>query len=204
MKKLFFAAHLLMFIICSELSAQTNYYITVNQPLSLVADAGNDTSIAIGNSVQLGGNPSAQYGYGGYIYLWEPATGLNNPTLPNPVASPASTTIYLLHVTDSHGCTAESSVTVTAYIGIFELTKSQAVFIYPNPANDVITIDFVTISGLLDLEICNYLGGRLYNDKIDAEPGSRKIIDISRFGKGIFIIHLRGDDFIYQKMIVNK
>jgi hypothetical protein len=48
----------------------------------------------------------------GYSYNWIPAAGLNDPTIANPVASPAATTTYVLTVTDSKGCTRSVSITI--------------------------------------------------------------------------------------------
>ncbi len=75
---------------------QNPIMLTVTQPDPLQADAGTDVEIGKGESISIGGNPSALDGYGDYIYSWAPATGLNDPTLANPIATPESTTIYLL------------------------------------------------------------------------------------------------------------
>jgi hypothetical protein len=81
---------------------------------SPIADAGLDASICAGGSTTIGGSPSASGGTGGpYAYAWSPATGLNNPSAANPVASPLINTTYTLTVTDiSTSCTATSSVTI--------------------------------------------------------------------------------------------
>ncbi len=49
---------------------------------------------------------------GGNDYQWNPATGLNNSTIYNPVAYPEATTEYTVTVTDDNGCTAYESITV--------------------------------------------------------------------------------------------
>lgn len=192
-------------MICSgTLQAQTVYYIAANQAMPLVADAGQDTSIIEGNSVQLGGDPSAMDGYGFYVYLWEPATGLDDPTASNPIATPASTTTYVLLVTDIQGCTAQSSVIVSTLIGIHDISTSSDIKIFPNPTNDFVTIEFINITGWMNLEICNYLGSCLYEEQILVDPQRQKVIDFRLFGKGVFIINLFGKDSNIQKMIINQ
>lgn len=64
-------------------------------------------TILKGQSVQLMAtyNPT-------YTYHWTPATGLDNPEIHNPVASPTETTVYMLTVTDTNGCVATRSVTI--------------------------------------------------------------------------------------------
>lgn len=70
-----------------------------------VANAGPDQAMCAGNSAQLNGS-------GGMSYLWSPATGLSSAAIPNPVATPAVTTIYMLTVTDANGCTDDDAVQV--------------------------------------------------------------------------------------------
>lgn len=71
-----------------------------------VADAGTDTSIALGMSTVLMGS-------GGPDYLWSPPLTLDNPFIANPTATPTATTVYILTITDINGCTDADSVTVS-------------------------------------------------------------------------------------------
>ncbi|MEO6539346.1 MAG: HYR domain-containing protein [Ferruginibacter sp.] len=48
----------------------------------------------------------------GYTYSWSPTTGLSDPAIANPVASPTVTTNYVLTVTDSKGCTRSLAITI--------------------------------------------------------------------------------------------
>jgi len=79
----------------------------------LLANAGMDAEICAGGSTAIGGSPAATGGATPYMYSWSPTTGLNDASLPNPTASPATTTTYTLTVTDANGCTATDQVTVT-------------------------------------------------------------------------------------------
>jgi hypothetical protein len=54
--------------------------------------------ICEGGAAQL--NANAAGGSGNYTCVWEPATSLSNPTAPNPIATPASTTMYTVTVND--------------------------------------------------------------------------------------------------------
>jgi gliding motility-associated-like protein len=49
---------------------------------------------------------------GGLIYKWAPVTGLSNPAVYNPVASPVATTDYTVTVKDDIGCTSKAPLTV--------------------------------------------------------------------------------------------
>jgi hypothetical protein len=77
------------------------------------ADAGPDRSTCCGVAVGIGGSPSGSGGAPPLTYRWTPATGLTNPTHPNPAALPAATTNYLLTVTDTHNCFGTDMVLVT-------------------------------------------------------------------------------------------
>ncbi|NLX13491.1 MAG: hypothetical protein GXY44_07550 [Phycisphaerales bacterium] len=83
----------------------------VNWWSPLIADAGADKTIISGNSTMLEG--SAVGAKPPYTYAWTPATGLNDPTLATPRASPTVTTEYTLTVTDSVGTSDVDVMTVT-------------------------------------------------------------------------------------------
>ncbi|MDW8159386.1 MAG: fibronectin type III domain-containing protein [Bacteroidia bacterium] len=54
---------------------------------------------------------------GGDKYTWTPTTGLNNPTIPSPVASPSTTTTYTVRVANLLGCAIERTVTINVSQG---------------------------------------------------------------------------------------
>jgi gliding motility-associated-like protein len=66
-----------------------------------------DVTICAGDSTQLASS-------GGLFYKWAPSTGLNNNSIPNPVARPRQTTTYTVHVGNG-GCT-DSTKTVTVKV----------------------------------------------------------------------------------------
>ena len=68
----------------------------------------NDTSICIGNSVQL-------FAGGGVDYEWTPATYLDDPTSPTPISTPDADIQYNVVVTTADGCILEDSVYVDVY-----------------------------------------------------------------------------------------
>ncbi len=68
--------------------ADTIYTTFTVLPLTEVS-AGPDDTICFGGSTQLNAT-------GGDIYVWTPATGLSNPNIADPIASPAVTTTYIV------------------------------------------------------------------------------------------------------------
>jgi enoyl-CoA hydratase/carnithine racemase len=89
-------------------SVTSNHLIVTTSPLPS-ATTGANAVICDGNTVMLGTT-----GIVGHTYLWSPATGLNDATIANPIASPTVTTTYTLteKITLS-GCQATKSVLVT-------------------------------------------------------------------------------------------
>ena len=85
----------------------------VNVKLVPTANAGADTTICSGQSVILGGNPTASGASGsGYSYSWSPVVGSFTSTVANPVAQVLATTTYTVTVTDVNGCTAQDNAVV--------------------------------------------------------------------------------------------
>ncbi len=80
--------------------------VTVTIRNNITVNAGNDVTVCNGQSTQLNAT-------GGASYQWSPATGLSNPSINNPMASPGSTTVYTVTITDVNGCTGTDQVTVT-------------------------------------------------------------------------------------------
>ena len=74
-------------------------------------DAGPSRSICQGGSIKIGNTASG--GVGPYTYSWFPSTGLDNYSIAQPIASPDSTTLYIMTVTDKNGCSSLDSVLVT-------------------------------------------------------------------------------------------
>ncbi len=87
---------------------RTAVVLTIN-PLP-VPNAGADVTICASNSTQL--NAGSSSGNAPLTYLWTPATGLSNPNIVNPIASPLVTITYTVLVTDINGCSATDQVTV--------------------------------------------------------------------------------------------
>ena len=77
----------------------------------VIADAGpSDTSVVIGQSLQL-------HGSGGEIYVWSPPRWLSDPTIANPVALPEDDIQYKLLVKSLPGyCEGRDSIKVKVYL----------------------------------------------------------------------------------------
>jgi hypothetical protein len=141
--------------------AQNTIFVNINQPDQLFANAGNDVTICIGDTVELGGNPSAINGSGNYSYFWSPNIRLSSTNAANPKAYPVNTTTYTLVVTDGNSCTDLRAVTVTVDQCVSSNLKEieAKLKIYPNPAKDLINIELYDFAqDNLDLEIIDITG----------------------------------------------
>jgi hypothetical protein len=100
--------------VTDSLLQTSNDSATVTVASAVVANAGLDKATGTGGSVTLDG--SATGGVPAYTYAWLPTTGLSNPAIAAPTATPAATTVYTLTVTDSLAQTANDSATVTVTV----------------------------------------------------------------------------------------
>lgn len=84
--------------------------IHINGGAMTVNATASPNTICQGGSTQLAANAGG--GTGNFTYSWTPTTGLSNPNIYNPIATPTQTTTYTCHVSD--GQTSQNvSVTVT-------------------------------------------------------------------------------------------
>lgn len=89
--------------------ADDSVTVTVIQPTQVITQS-TDT-ICTGESIQLKAT-------GTQVFAWSPATGLNNPNIANPIATPSTTTVYTVRGSDAKGCFTSSQtsrIVVYAY-----------------------------------------------------------------------------------------
>lgn len=72
---------------------------------------------ATGAATVCPGQPASLTASGATTYVWSPSTGLNNPGISNPVATPGTTTNYTVTGT-ALGCSDTSTVQVTVYVPV--------------------------------------------------------------------------------------
>lgn len=159
---------LIFFLLCASAliaGAQKVVILEVKQaPEFGFSVSKQDTTILKGNSVVLGTDLSVFGGSGNYKYSWSPASMLNDSTAVNPLATPVDTTVYLLTVTDSVGCSFSINYKVnTRDPGVnSEILSEQGILqaiLFPNPSDGKFK---VKISGIpadkIELTICDISG----------------------------------------------
>ena len=88
-------------------------------------------------------------------------------------------------------------------VGVSELAKTSAIKIYPNPAQNSITVDFPGNQlETAELEITTALGQTVFTKSII----SNEQIDISNLSNGLYFIHLKGNSLNVssQKLIISR
>ena len=108
------------------------------------AEAGNDTTISLGQTTILNGS-------GGEEYMWDPPTFLDDFMLQNPLSSPDSSIQYTVLVTDSNGCQNTDSVLITVLID-YLFTPSNLVTPNGDGFNDTWFVE-----NLVDYPACEVL-----------------------------------------------
>lgn len=91
-------------------SADTSAPVGFDVHSLAVVSAGNDTTVSLGQAVQLNGTAN---GNGLLVYQWTPGAWLNTTNIPNPVyTGSADSVVFTLTVSDIYGCIDSSHVTV--------------------------------------------------------------------------------------------
>ncbi len=133
---------------------ETDEVTVVVKPLPM-ANAGPNDSITLGQTIQLQAT-------GGIQYEWLNTYALSNSGIPNPIASPDTTTTYVVLVTDVYGCRNTDTVTI--------LVKHPDYW-YPNTFspnqdgnNDVFFVRGIGFKSF-EIAIYNSLGEQIYFSK---------------------------------------
>lgn len=92
--------------------------VNVIQPLTI--QTGEDKQFCIGSSVEIEAS-------GANTYIWDPAVGLNNANISNPIASPTTTTNYRVIGTDLKNCFSDTGfVKVTVFpMPVFNIIENS-------------------------------------------------------------------------------
>lgn len=142
---------------CVDSAWQT---ITVLQPP--VVFAGNDTSVVVGQPLQLQARTAIA---GGDSFQWTPVTGLNNPDISNPVSISGSiidSIKYIVKATDTSGCYGEAAITVKVFKTLPNIFVPNA-FTPGSSMNNIFRPIAVGISSIQFFRIYNRWGQLVYN-----------------------------------------
>lgn len=137
---------------------------TATRQVTVTVDAPITASISAPATICLGDNTQL-VATGGTTYRWTPATGLNNPNISNPIASPSVTTVYSVEITrGTCSDVIETTVTVVPLpvITNIEETNVREVTAYvenglPPYSYSINNRDFITHNVLHDVSIGGHI-----------------------------------------------
>lgn len=159
------------------------------------ANAGEDISICLGESVTLNG-------YGGDSYIW--STGATTKSIQ---VNPIRTTTYTLSAIRG-GITDTDKVTVTVEncksISLEDDFTSDFI-VSPNPTTGTLDVRIITSTKELNLVLTNSSGDVVYTSKIEPNQGQiSKQIDLSKLPKGVYFVKLfNKNKNMIKKILVN-
>ncbi len=83
-------------------------FVVVNVQSKIIPFSGNDTNIVVGQPLQLQGK-------GATLFEWWPPAGLNNTSIPNPVARLQNDQTYIMRAYTEEGCFAFDTINVRVF-----------------------------------------------------------------------------------------
>jgi len=190
------------------LFSQNYVDVNINQPDILKADAGTDTTIREGTAIQIGGSPTATYGYGNYTYAWSPSVNLSDATGSNPDATLQNSIIYFVTVTDAMECTSVDStiVTVNEATDMLNQLLDFNIRILPNPNQGkfILEMDNSNLITGTEIIIRDIYGKMVYNKITGIQEGKISIrVNMSILPKGNYIVEINNECIHYiEKLVV--
>lgn len=173
---------------CSTPKSDT-IVVTVNQPIT--AYAGRDTFAVVNQPLQLTAS-------GGTNYLWTPATGLNDPTIYNPIATldnSVDNITYTVRVSDNAGCFANAQVTVQVYKKGADIFVPSAFTPNGDGKNDALKPLTVGITKLTYFSIYNRWGQLLFTTNQIGKAWDGTFRGVAQ-PSGTYVYQTEGKDFL--------
>lgn len=184
-----------------------NQFLNISEeaaPLEMNITAFPGTEICQGDSTQLIGIPTG--GMGNYSYLWEPASGLSDPNISNPMASPEESTIYTCSVSDGSTSTLDSiGITVVICTGIQDDLQNISFDIFPNPVKNQLTINPQSFNQGLIITL-NTIEGKTLK-KVLSEGEKEIQINMASLKNGIYFLTIynnKGGVLLSKKIIKSR
>ena len=99
------------------------------------------------------------------------------------------------------------TITIDECTGINEVNDITHTQIYPNPSNGIFTLKMnLEDQNTIDIRIFNSLNKVVYQaDRITAQDEFKRDIDLSNYSKGVYYLHIFGDDVnVIKKIVIQK
>lgn len=172
--------------------------VTVYVNPEVIAFAGSDTAVVVGQTLQLAAS-------GGINYLWSPATALSNPFIPNPKAvynGEFDSVRYTVTVTDSIGCTDEATVLVKIFRTAPKIFVPTAFTPNGDGRNEYVAAIAVGITKLDYFRIYNRWGQLVFQTTVNGKGWDGRLGGVPQ-GTGVYVWVVRGTDYT-GKVVFDK
>ncbi len=169
----------------------------VVKPAPTITITGADT-ICQGNSTTLNAS-------GAVNFIWSPYIGLVDSVSASEVANPTANVTYTVTGLGSNGCHGSGTFTlnVISCAGVNDFSVDNTIAIFPNPASDIITLQFnASGENISTVSVIDAKGTTVYCQAINKGNLPKSSIDLSNQPKGIYILKVATDKSTYQKKIV--
>lgn len=132
-----------------------------------------------------------------------------------PTAIPGATSSYYIldtngsyHVVvfNSFGCSTTSTSIIVIGIGIDEINSSMQLNVFPNPANEELTLEINMLEANdVKIMLVNIAGQLVYTEELNKFSGNHvKQIDLKEYSKGIYYLQLITKDEVVTKKIIKQ
>ncbi|MCF8296806.1 MAG: T9SS type A sorting domain-containing protein [Saprospiraceae bacterium] len=177
--------------------------ITISVAQCYFANCGNDTSIWLGDSIQIG-----THNFSFVQYLWSPNFNISDTTIGKPIVFPDTSTFFFLQVTDTMGNISFDSILITVVdstVGVNQLViNNQELVIYPNPASGFIIIEFNELQHQdCIFELYNNLGRKVM-ERVLKKGENKYQLSTGKLESGVYFYKLEAGESFNGKIIISK
>jgi hypothetical protein len=164
------------------------------------ANAGNDTTMCVGNVATIGGLPTFEAEYTWY----ELADSINSNSIDSihiakPHISPTQTTTYVMWKRQCNVITTDTVIVTVNCVGLQQEEKKPKLMLYPNPANDQIGIGYTGTAS--ELRIFDLLGKEI--KKLPLKEGTT-IVETASLVNGLYFFNIvsGGRTLVSEKVLI--
>lgn len=111
-------------------------------------------------------------------------------------------TYWVYYTTPGQDCPSTDSVQIEIgeCLGIDE-NAMQSISLYPNPANDVISVVVPEMNGNINMTIMDASGKTVYDTNIDGKVGQKEI-NVAPYENGVYTVHFKNESYLTTKRVV--